>query len=214
VLRYFALAVTVCLVAVLVGCAPSKGDIEKSIKDEIKSRLGVEATAVNPTKQSDGGYTGTATAANGDVYDITVAPASRRRAEWKAVVSQGTVERMLRDHLKNNLKMEVAKMELTKEPDGNYSGTATATNGETIEVRADPKPEGIALNAVVAQPTVERLVREDVEKRTMVKVKSLNLTRQGPGTYTGTLDLANGEKLNVSTRMEGGKLLWEYKPLQ
>jgi len=44
------------------GCAPSHSDIEKSIKEEMKSKLNVNITAVNLMKQGDGSYIGTATA--------------------------------------------------------------------------------------------------------------------------------------------------------
>ena len=43
--------VPVCLVAALVvGCAPGKSDIEKSIRDEMKSSLGVEIAKVDLDK--------------------------------------------------------------------------------------------------------------------------------------------------------------------
>lgn len=212
----FAALVPVCLVAALAaGCAPGKAGIEKSIRDEMKSSLGVEITKVDLDKQADGTFSGTATAANGDTYDVTTSPPKGGKVEWKAVVAKNTIERMLRDHIKTSLKAEVTALELNKQPDGTYSGTATTAPGNTYEVTASaPKVEGVMLNAVPAQSYVERLVREDIEKKSKVKVMSLDLTRQGPGTYTGTAALANGAVLAIGTKMDGPNLTWTFEPVE
>lgn len=136
-------AVFACLLAVIAGCSAGKTDMEKSVKQEMKTALNVEITAVSLTKQSDGGYSGTATAANGDTYDVTAtAPSSDGRFEWKAVVTQSTVERMLRDHLKTTMTIEVSALDLKKQPDGGYTGTANAANGDTYEVTAGARERG------------------------------------------------------------------------
>lgn len=148
--RYFALVLPVCF-AVLSGCAPSKGDIEKSIKDEMKTSMNVEITSTNLTKGADGGYTGTATAANGDVYDVTAETPKGGRSAW---------------------------------------------------------------TAIPAQSTVERMVREKIENDNKVKVKSIALTKQGPGVFSGTLELEGGGKMKVSTSMEGKNMNWKAEPMQ
>jgi hypothetical protein len=149
--RYFALLVPVCLAAGLAGCGPSKGDIDKSIKDEMKSGLGVDITSTNLTKQPDGGYTGTATAANGDIYDVVVNPSKGNKAEWKAAPAQPTVEKMLREMIDAQIKVKVQSMSLTKQGFGTYTGTAALENGKklnlsatldgkTLNLKADPAP--------------------------------------------------------------------------
>jgi hypothetical protein len=150
VYRVVAFAVPVFLV-VLAGCAPAKSDIDKSIKDEMKTSMNVEITSTNLTKQSDGGYTGTATAANGDVYDVTVDPPKGGRTEWKAIPSQAMVEKMMREGIATQIKSNV---------------------------------------------------------------KTLTLTKQGPGIYSGTADLENGLKMKVSTSMEGKNMNWKAEPMQ
>jgi hypothetical protein len=149
--RPFSFVVPVALVCALAaGCAPSKGDIEKSIREEMKTSLNVDVAAVNLTKQPDGSYVGTATAANGDVYDVTTNPPQGARIEWKAIPSQAMVERD---------------------------------------------------------------VRAGVESHYQVKVKTLSLTKKGPGTYNGTVEFENGTKMSVSTSMEGKQLVWKTEPL-
>ncbi len=209
-------AVFACLLAVIAGCSAGKTDMEKSVKQEMKTALNVEITAVSLTKQSDGGYSGTATAANGDTYDVTAtAPSSDGRFEWKAVVTQSTVERMLRDHLKTTMTIEVSALDLKKQPDGGYTGTANAANGDTYEVTAGaPAKEGIALGVVPGQSTVERMVSEDIEKQTKAKIKSFALTRKGPGTYTGTATQENGGVLVITTKLDGQNLTWTFRPLR
>ena len=148
--RYLARALPVCFVALLSGCAPGKSDIEKSIKDEMKSSLGVEVVSVNLTKQSDGSYTGTATAVNGDVYDVACDPPKGGKAEWRAFPSQAMLERDM---------------------------------------------------------------RKDLEEKAKGKVKSLTLTKQGPGTFTGTAVFEDGSKAKVSTTVEGKQVMSKYEPI-
>ncbi|MBP3960418.1 hypothetical protein J8F10_34765 [Gemmata sp. G18] len=202
----FALAVT--------GCAPGKLDIEKSVKAEMNTSLGTEITAIDLAKQSDGGYAGTATAANGNTYDVTTTAPSSGRFEWKAVPAQSTVESMVREHLKKALAVDVSALDLKKQPDGGYTGTATTVRADTYEVAvgAPTKEQGIVLNATPGQSTVERLVREGIEAQMKTKIKSFALTRRAPGTYTGTATLEKGPALSISTTMEGQNLTWKIEP--
>jgi uncharacterized protein with FMN-binding domain len=132
--RYLALALPVCLVAVLCGCAPGKGDIEKSLREEMNAKLNVEITSTSLTKQADGGYTGTATARNGDVYDVTVGPVKGGQFEWKAIAGQATVEKDIRAWLEREYKSKVKNLALTKQEPGIYKGTATLENGGKLNL--------------------------------------------------------------------------------
>ena len=149
-LSRFVLLVPIILLSLLVsGCSPGQGEIEKSIRDEMKSQLNVVITSLDLKKQSDGSYTGSATAQNGDVYEVTTSPPKNNKIEWKAIPGQAMVE---------------------------------------------------------------RIVREGLEQRLSAKVTTLQLTRNGPGIYTGPAELATGSKVIVTTRMEGTQFLWEHKP--
>jgi len=116
------------------GCAPSHSDIEKSIKEEMKSKLNVNITAVNLMKQGDGSYIGTATADNGDVYDVTTGPPQRSKIEWRAYSAQAT----LREGMRTQLKVNVTSMALSKQGDGSYVGTATTDEDDVYDVVVDP----------------------------------------------------------------------------
>jgi uncharacterized protein with FMN-binding domain len=150
VFRYFVLVLAVCLVAGLVGCAPSKTDIDKSLREEMKSKLNVEITSTNLTKQPDGGYTGTATAANGNVYDVTVGPPKGGQFEWKVVLGQSTIERMIRQDAETRGKVKVKALTLTKRGDGQYEGPLELENGEWLTVTT--KLEGSDLKWEYTEP--------------------------------------------------------------
>lgn len=144
--RVLSLIAPAALVTVLAaGCAPSKGDIEKSVRDELKTSLGVDIAAIDLAKQPDGSYAGTATAANGDVYDVTTKPPKGGRIEWKALPSHAMVERLVREMMEKELPVKVALVKLTKESSGAYSGTAELANGEMLSVTA--RWEGTNLHA-------------------------------------------------------------------
>jgi hypothetical protein len=145
--RSLVLLVPVCLVATLVGCAPSKGDIDKSIKEEMKTSLGLDITSTDLTKKADGGYTGTATAANGDVYDVEVEPSKSGKAEWKAVPSKPTVEKMVREMIDNQIKIKVKSLDLSKQGFGSYTGTATLENGQKMKVTGTMEGKNLNLKA-------------------------------------------------------------------
>jgi hypothetical protein len=149
--RLVLLVPIVLLVWFVPGCGVSKGDIERSIRDEMKSKMSVTIMSFDLQKQNDGSYAGTATADNGDVYDVSTAPPKEGKIEWKAIP------------------------------------------GQTM---------------------VEKLVREGLEKQMSTKVKSLQLTKNGPGSYTGTAELASGMKVTVTSRMDGAKFVWEGKPVK
>jgi hypothetical protein len=140
------IALTVFLVS---GCSPSQAEVEQSIRDEMKSSLGVAITSLDLKKQNDGSFLGTATAQNGDVYDVTTSKPSGDKIEWKAVPGQAMVE---------------------------------------------------------------TVVRAGIQEQLSATVKTMQLTKKGPGEYTGPAELSNGAKVTVTTHMDGTQLKWEAKP--
>jgi uncharacterized protein with FMN-binding domain len=216
VYSFAARALVVALFAVLVaGCGASKDSMEKAVSEEMKKNLNTDITAISLTKQADGTYAGTATAANGNTYDVTTTAPKGGKFEWTAVLAKESVEKLIREHMKTSLNADVTVTDMTKQADGSYTGTAAAANGDTYEVTAGaPTAAGIQMNYVAAQNTVERLVREDIEKQTRAKIKSFALTRKGPGVYTGTATQENGGVLSINTKLEGSSLTWTYRPLR
>lgn len=214
--RFAARAFVVALFAVLVaGCGASKDAMEKAVSEEMKKSLNTDITTISLTKQADGSYAGTASATNGNTYDVTTTAPKGGKFEWTAVLAQASVEKLIREHMKTSLDADVTVADMKKQPDGSYTGTATAANGDTYEVTAGaPTQAGIQMNYVAGQNTVERLVREDIEKQTKAKIKSFALTRKGPGTYTGTATQENGGVLVVNTKLDGNSLRWTFAPLR
>jgi hypothetical protein len=213
VYRRAAFAALLCLTA-LSGCArPGPVDAERSVRDGMKAQMGIDVAAVNVTRQPDGSFAGTATAANGDVYNVRASVSGDGWSVLQVVLADETIERMIRDHLATN--MQVAATEVKKQSDGGFTGTATATNGTVYEVSASaPTARGIALNATLAQPTIENRVRADIEAKLDARVKGFALTRHGPCHFTGTATLTDGTLLDVETHLEGAQLVWSFGPMR
>jgi hypothetical protein len=132
--RFVALFVPACVVLLGSGCAPGQSAIERSIRDEMKASLGVEVTSVKLTKQPDGSYTGTATVANGDTYDIETDRPSGPRMEWRRVPGKAVLERNVRDGLKQQMHSDVRTLTLNRTGFGTYSGSATLADGSQLNV--------------------------------------------------------------------------------
>lgn len=128
-------ALLFAVLATCAGCGPSQATIERSIRDEMKKSMNVEISAINLAKQPDGGYTGTATASNGDAYDVHVNAAQGNRTEWKAVPSQAMLEKQVSTEIAKQVGSPVQSMALTKTGFGSYTGTATLANGQKMDVR-------------------------------------------------------------------------------
>jgi hypothetical protein len=97
--RVLKLIVPALIAVFTLGCEPSKENIEKSVREGMKTNLDVDVTSCDLTKQPDGGYVGTATATNGDVYDVTIKPPRGTRVEWRAIPPQAAIERDMRKDL-------------------------------------------------------------------------------------------------------------------
>lgn len=128
-----------------VACAPSQADIEKSIRDEMKSKNNVTITTIDLTKNADGTYTGTAIAENGDVYDVTTKLPERGKIEWQAVESQSTrdkkmiveVHRVVREGMEEQYKTKVKVLNMQKAEGNKYEGKAETEIGLKYSVKAE-----------------------------------------------------------------------------
>jgi hypothetical protein len=128
-------------------------------------------------------------------------------------VGQADIERSIRDEMKSKMGVVITSFDLKKQGDGSYVGTATAQSGDVYDVTTEtPKGDTIQWKAVPGQAMVDKIVRDGMEQQLGAKVKTLQLTRKGPGNYTGPAELVTGVKMNVSTHMDGMQLLWEAKP--
>lgn len=128
------------------GCAPNnQSDLEKSIREEMKSKLDVTITAVELKKQDDGTYAGTATADNGDVYDVTTKPPGGGAIQWHAVLSPASadkrrlaeVERFGREWIEQEFKTTVKSLAMTKKDENRYEGVAETERWMRLNVVAE-----------------------------------------------------------------------------
>lgn len=131
-----ALSVVAAALFLLAGCGPSRADIEHSIRDEMKNGMNVEITKIDLAKQPDGGYTGTATATTGDVYDVEVQAPKGNRSEWKALPTPAVLEKQLAKNLGAKLGDQLKSVHVNKIGGGLYAATVILASGERLEMRS------------------------------------------------------------------------------
>jgi hypothetical protein len=121
------------------GCAPGQAEVENAIRTEMKAKMGVVIKSVDLKKQSDGSFIGTATAENGDVYDVTTTAPKGNLLEWKATFGQALVEKAVRAEIEKRMGSKVKTLQLNKHGPGNYSGRAELESGVkmTVTTRLD-----------------------------------------------------------------------------
>lgn len=120
----------------------TRATMERRIRDHFKAACNLDATAVTLRELFHRGFEGTATVANGDVYDVTIDPPSRSgRSEFHIVYGRPTVERMIRTGINEKNASKVKTLALEKRSPGHYAGTAVLADGAKLKVRtwADDK---------------------------------------------------------------------------
>jgi hypothetical protein len=132
--RVFCLLPIVLLALVNTGCSSNQANLEKSIREEMKSKMGVDITSFDLKKLTDGSYTGTATAQNGDEYEVIAAAPSGNTISWKAVPGKAVVERNVREAVEKQESAKVKSLELTRKAPGVYSGPAELSTGRKLTV--------------------------------------------------------------------------------
>ena len=143
--RFFLLASSFLLAMLNCGCQrsqPSQDDVEKSIRAEMKSKIGVDIKSFDLKIKADGSYTGTATTDAGADYGVTAAPLKNNKIEWKAVPDLESVERMVEAQIKNRIdgmkptwirwkKLRwVKSLKLTYQGPGIYRGPVELISGQ------------------------------------------------------------------------------------
>lgn len=201
--------------AILAAAWKNRGDpFERTVKESMRARMGVEITALTLNGQPDGGRTGTATTADDETYTVTITPpAAKGQVEWKAIPSQATLEKRIRNHIKTASNTDVQELRLRELVHG-YEGAATTTDGRVYDLVIDaPDRDGkFAIKIIPGRVLIEKGLREHIEARGGVAVESLELEKQTPGYYNGTAVLADGSKLRITTVETGGRVEWTLTP--
>ncbi len=90
--KYLVSLLCVSLIGLFGGCADNPGTWPQP-KLEAKVKESLELTQIALTAQSEGGYTGTGTRADGETLNVTVAQdADAHRISWEAKGDRGFVE--------------------------------------------------------------------------------------------------------------------------
>ncbi len=200
------------LIRVLVGWI-SGDSLKNSIKQEMKSTRRVDITDINLAKSADGGLSGTATASNGDVYDLQVDKPGGSRQAWTASPSKKMLEREISTMMAKSSLGTAGTIDITKTDSGGYVGSATTSAGDTYEVFVKPSTSLLQFITVIpSQQTITASLTREIESRTRETVRSVELTRIKAGEYTGAAVLSGGGRLDVTTAYNGTKVSYSFKP--
>ena len=129
--------------------------------------------------------------------------------------SQSDIEKSIRDDMKKSKGVTITSLDLKKQSDGGYVGTAQSQNGDDYEITcAPPKGQQVEWKAMPGPKMVDKEVRAAIEAKSPgSKVKSLHLSRGAEaGTYSGDAELDNGMQLTVTTHMQGMDLQMNWAP--
>lgn len=191
----------------------SGDSLENSIRQEMKSKRGVEITEIDLSKVADGGLGGTATAANGDVYELQVDKSDGSRRAWTARPSKKMLEREITALMANSSLGTATTIDIAKTDSGGYEGTATTSTGSTYEVFVEPSRSLVqSIKVIPSQQTITASLKRAIESRTRETVRSVELTRIKAGEYTGAAVLSGGGRLDVATSFNGITVNYSFKP--
>jgi hypothetical protein len=125
--------------------------------------------------------------------------------------SQSEVERVVKSGIEEKMHIKVKSLTLTKGEGGKYTGSAESTAGEKYDVTATVSGTQVKWEAQTSQADLEKKIREHMETELGSKVKSLSLTRQPGGGYTGTAEVTTGQKYDVTVKNVGGRFQLETR---
>lgn len=126
--------------------------------------------------------------------------------------TQASVEQAIKEGIKAELKVDVKKFDLKKQESGGYTGSATTEGGDIYDITTQPiTGNKVEWKAVPGQAMVEHIVRDGIEKQMATMVTKLQLTKESPGTYSGSAEISSGRTVAVKTRLDGSQLVWEAK---
>jgi uncharacterized protein with FMN-binding domain len=127
-------------------------------------------------------------------------------------VPQSEVERIVRTGIEDKMHTKVTSLNLTKESDTKYTGTATVSSGDKFDIQATVEGKMVRWTALPDRAGTEKQFKEIISKQLGGQVQSMELTKGSDGTYTGTATLATGQKLKLRSHVKGEKLMFEAKP--
>jgi uncharacterized protein with FMN-binding domain len=129
--------------------------------------------------------------------------------------SKADMEKQVKEGMEQQLNIKVTSLSLTKVSDDKYTGTAEATNGIKYDLLVKVKGSKFEWRAIPDRSTLEKTVKQRMEEKLKIQVKSLSLTKMSDDKYTGTAEAAvGGVKYNVTVTIQGKNMYiqWMVQP--
>jgi|GEM_PF-4130233 len=108
-------------------------EIERKVTEGMLEQMKVRFVSMSLVEEPKETFTGTAKAENDDEYEIAVVLRGGL-IDWKAIPGRVWVERFLRAGLRDQLRSDVASLNLTRSSPGHFSGRAVLKNGTKLDV--------------------------------------------------------------------------------
>lgn len=177
----------------------STSKVEKSVQQGMKDQFGIQVKSVKLEKQPDGTYKGKAIEENGEEWDILNVTLNGNEVKWIQRPPLAQVDRHVRQSMETQFKIRLNSLDLKKQADGNFQGTATSDLGIQYDVWEGFVP-GIQETILLANPSrsnFELWIRHEAEAALQTKISSIQLNPQPNGNVHGTFLNAGGLKYDV-----------------
>jgi hypothetical protein len=176
-------------------------EIERLVRQGFEQKVGQGVNAVQLKRTDEGNYAGTITTATGEEWHVTVRVTpmgSNKQIRWRARPPLARAESDLRKDMETKLNKKVRSLQLTRQEDGRFSGTAELESGEQFDVREGDENSPELLRYEWNQATVEKWIKQVAQERYNDTLRTLSVTRQGPTRYTGKATGTSGLQYDVS----------------
>ena len=175
---------------------------ERELRKDMEAKLNKRVRSLELVRQPDGRLSGKAELTSGEQYDIHEPEDRSSRVlmyEW----NRATVEKWVRQSLRDEHNDEFASLSLDRKGATNYTGRGVGKAGLEYSVSTVPVAQG-AEGAGQARLKIEllpssypRWVRQGMERQMKVKVTRITLTPHPAGYHTGQATIDTGEVYEV-----------------
>jgi hypothetical protein len=173
-------------------------EIERLVRNGFEQQLNQKVTAINLKRTDTDVYSGTVTTVAGEEWDVTARVTPNQQIRWRVSPPKERAERDLREDMEKKLNKKVRSIELVRQADGRWSGTAELESGEQYDIREPDDDDSHLFVYEWNQATVEKWIRQHARDQFNDLLDTLSVTRQGPTRYTGKAVGKSGLHYTVS----------------